>query len=182
MGDIEMPSASDPPEGEPAANEPILDRQGTPTPDIPERLELVEAVPELVLDDLIGGEDDEIPLEYELDEIIPELVVDDSLPGRVSGSKVVPRDLSTETEPLVLSERDVEESPGSPGETPRRPQLSKFRHLDQASGAPAGNATGTKGGAAENGSELGRIPLVRVRRGREGSRRVPYLGRLLSSF
>jgi len=33
---------------------------------------------------------------------------------------------------------------------------------------------------AEVGSELGRIPLVRVRR--EGSKRVPFLARLLSSF
>lgn len=57
--------------------------------------------------------------------------------------------------------------------------LSKFRQAD-ASADPGDS--GSDLDAAERGSALGRIPLVRVRRGGDGVKRIPYLARLLSSF
>ncbi len=61
--------------------------------------------------------------------------------------------------------------------------LSKFRNADQvaaqAAALPQSMPAKSEG---EGGNELGRIPLVRVRRERDGSKRVPYLARLLSSF
>jgi hypothetical protein len=62
---------------------------------------------------------------------------------------------------------------------PPAQQLSKFRN------APFDSSPKTGAGEAEDSSskgpsELGRIPLVRIRR--EGSKRVPFLSRLLSSF
>ncbi|MFK7894256.1 MAG: hypothetical protein AB8G23_00370 [Myxococcota bacterium] len=72
---------------------------------------------------------------------------------------------------------------GSPTEAPEQ-TLSKFRNADQtaaqAAALPQAKSPGSD--AAGSGNELGRIPLVRVRREREGSKRVPYLARLLSSF
>jgi hypothetical protein len=64
--------------------------------------------------------------------------------------------------------------------------LSRFRHSAVAKkkssrpvvAKPKRSDKKKEGGA----NTLGRIPLVRVRRGRDGSSRVPYLVRLLSSF
>ncbi|MCP4905522.1 MAG: hypothetical protein GY910_11130 [bacterium] len=61
---------------------------------------------------------------------------------------------------------------------PPQPLLTKFRHADEAPGESSGIGD-ESGSVAASGSQLGRIPLVRVRR---GTKRVPYLARLLSSF
>lgn len=61
---------------------------------------------------------------------------------------------------------------------PPAQQLSKFRNAPSDSSSTtedAGDESSNSGSSA-----LGRIPLVRVRR--EGSKRVPFLSRLLSSF
>lgn len=61
--------------------------------------------------------------------------------------------------------------------------LSKFRNAEhlaaQTAALPKSVAAKSEGDGA---NELGRIPLVRVRRERDGSKRVPFLARLLSSF
>lgn len=61
-------------------------------------------------------------------------------------------------------------------QAPPRPKLSKFRHVDEAVAA----TTSTPGIEESQPNELGRIPLVRVRK--EGAKRVTTIARLLSSF
>jgi len=63
--------------------------------------------------------------------------------------------------------------------------LSRFRNAevdDEQSGPPAAAEPNPPDKPKGGGSQLGRIPLVRTRRGREGGSRVPYRARLLSSF
>lgn len=101
---------------------------------------------------------------------VPELLLDDVAPLEVPEISL---DLEDELQPIATVAPP----------TPARQQLSKFRN---ASPASAGNPAAPKDGAdrgsskLEAGSELGRIPLVRVRR--DGTKRVPFLARLLSSF
>lgn len=101
---------------------------------------------------------------------VPELLLDDVAPLEVPEISL---DLEDELQPIATVAPP----------TPARQQLSKFRN---ASPASAGNPAAPKDGAdrgsskSETGSELGRIPLVRVRR--DGTKRVPFLARLLSSF
>jgi len=101
---------------------------------------------------------------------VPELLLDDVAPLEVPEISL---DLEDELQPIAIVAPP----------TPARQQLSKFRN---ASPSSAGNPAAAKDGAdrgsskLEAGSELGRIPLVRVRR--DGTKRVPFLARLLSSF
>ena len=60
--------------------------------------------------------------------------------------------------------------------------LSKFRSSEQAAAQAAALPKSKLKSEGDGGSALGRIPLVRIRRERDGSKRVPYLARLLSSF
>lgn len=65
-----------------------------------------------------------------------------------------------------------------PGEVvPPRAMLVKFRNSDSAVAENDEDTSDSKGN-----NQLGRIPLVRVRKERDGSKRIPYLARLLSSF
>lgn len=83
----------------------------------------------------------------------------------------------------------VPDSPAPPSPRPApaavlpRTLLSKFR---QADGVVASPEAGGRGASSEVGadrsSELARIPIVRVKRQRDGAKRVPLLARLLSSF
>jgi hypothetical protein len=100
---------------------------------------------------------------------VPELLLDDVAPLDLPEIALV---LEDELEPIVL-------------ETPplAREQLSKFRNATSASARNTvvqKDATAPSSRKTDGGSELGRIPLVRVRR--EGTKRVPFLARLLSSF
>jgi hypothetical protein len=102
---------------------------------------------------------------------VPELLLDDVAPLDLPEIALV---LEDELEPIVLE---------SPAPAPAREQLSKFRNTSSASGrntAVQKDTSGQPGSRTDGGSELGRIPLVRVRR--EGAKRVPFLARLLSSF
>jgi hypothetical protein len=102
---------------------------------------------------------------------VPELLLDDVAAVDLPEIALV---LEDELEPIVL------ESPVPP---PARQQLSKFRNASSASDrntAVQKDRSGQPSPRTEGGSELGRIPLVRVRR--EGAKRVPFLARLLSSF
>jgi hypothetical protein len=106
---------------------------------------------------------------------VPELLLDDVAPRELPEIFL---DLEDELEPIDLV---------VPPE-PARQRLSKFRN---ATPGPAKNTASPIDAAdqssprtfdpePEGGSELGRIPLVRVRRG--GTKRVPFLARLLASF
>lgn len=70
---------------------------------------------------------------------------------------------------------------GAGGSVPAAKRLSKFRHAEAASES-ADAARAAQNETTSGGEALGRIPLVRVKRGRDGSKRVPYLARLLSNF
>jgi hypothetical protein len=105
-----------------------------------------------------------------IDSTVPELLLDDVAAVDLPEISLV---LEDELEPIVL------EVPP----TPPRQSLSKFRDTTRPSAAkPAGTVgeTNQSSPKQESGSELGRIPIVRVRR--EGTKRVPFLARLLSSF
>ncbi len=66
--------------------------------------------------------------------------------------------------------------PLPPSQPVPKQQLSKFRNAPPPTAEKGGESAGSNSG----GSALGRIPLVRVKR--DGTKRVPYLARLLSSF
>jgi hypothetical protein len=169
MGELEMPSSPETQAAQAAGKETRLEPDSGPsfnnsiTP---------EPVAELVLDDVAAGDPLEISLDLEAD-LEPSSDFDDldlDL-DEVSHSEVL------ETTERVLPEPTSAE----PGPAPIQPQqqLSKFRNApgDTASGQTSGDGMVREG---SEGSPLGRIPIVRVRR--EGSKRVPYLARLLSSF
>jgi hypothetical protein len=130
----------------------------------------VDDPPEIELDDLALDEIGEISLELE-DAMSP--------PAATANPSA---SLSQTTEPLIPLERPVEPASNAVPQ-PARPRLSRFRQAEPepaARRASPANSMTSPNVDAEVGSELGRIPLVRVRR--EGSKRVPFLARLLSSF
>jgi hypothetical protein len=99
---------------------------------------------------------------------VPELLLDDVAPLDLPEIALV---LEDELEPIVL------EPP------PDREQLSKFRKTTSAAARNTvvrKDATDPSSSRTEGSSQLGRIPLVRVRR--QAAKRVPFLARLLSSF
>ena len=94
-----------------------------------------------------------------------------------------PPDESQTTQPLVATESPAPaakteglspQAPAQPEGLPPQQKLSKFRHADAA----VADENETTGG----GNQLGRIPLVKVRRGRDGSKKPSTLARLLASF
>jgi hypothetical protein len=104
------------------------------------------------------------------DSAVPELLLDDVAAVDLPEIALV---LEDELEPIVLEVPPV----------PPRQSLSRFRDTPPPAAAkPAVTlaATNPSSPKPESGSELGRIPIVRVRR--EGTKRVPFLARLLSSF
>lgn len=160
MGELEMPSSPETAAAQSAASDVILESDSGSafnTSIIP------EPVAELVLDDVAAAEPAEISLDLEAD-LEPLADFDDlelDLEELSMGE-------SAETTERVMPEEPHVDVPPAP--IPPEQQLSKFRSvpIDPDSADQA------------DGSALGRIPIVRVRR--EGSKRVPYLARLLSSF
>ncbi|MBC8187551.1 MAG: hypothetical protein H8E78_05000, partial [Proteobacteria bacterium] len=171
MGDFDMATLPRVVPSQPATSESILDPANSSSrveppgedPSLPE-------IPELVLDDVAVASEGEIP-EMSLDlEAAP-------IADEASSEEVSPK-----AEPVMPDALRVE-PPAAPAaleaaEVPAQTQLSKFRNrAPDASSEDSGEQTGSTTGG---GSELGRIPLVRIRR--EGPKRVPFLARLLSSF
>lgn len=103
-----------------------------------------------------------------LDAAVPELLLNDVAPSEL------PVELEADSEPLAAPAL-----PNPPGQ-----QLSKFRNASPVSNRdparPKAEADRASPSVEGGGSELGRIPLVRVRG--EGAKRVPILARLLASF
>jgi hypothetical protein len=122
--------------------------------------------PESTIDPLA----DSAPSISSLDTKVPELLLDDFAPLL---SPEIPLECEDELRPIA--------SVAPPA--PAHRQLSKFRNVASVS---AGNSavpkdvTDQSSPKIEGGSTIGRIPLVSV--SREGSKRVPFLARLLSSF
>jgi hypothetical protein len=122
--------------------------------------------------ELVGNSPDDSATSYSgLDATVPELLLDDVAPLE---SPEISLDLDNELQTSASGARPK----------PARQALSKFRN---ESPAPKENTAVPKDEPDEPGPEtvdpgstLGRIPLRRVRRG--GSKRVPFLARLLSSF
>ena len=97
------------------------------------------------------------------------------LPDRVAFAPTAPT--APAASPEVLLDDIAEIEPVEISLELEAPVLAKFRHADAAV-APADRDPGDTRG----GNPLGRIPLVRVRKERDGTKRTPYLARLLSSF
>ncbi len=181
MGELELPPAPRAVPAEPAASEPIrvAEEASNPAPLPPARPN----------EPSTPAPTAEAPEELVLEERVPEL--DLGVEGVVVASgdaTVPPPDVSQETQPMV--EPDEPDEPDEPHEpkvnalppqasanatekSPPEQKLSKFRHADEA--AESANET-------TSGNQLGRIPLVRVRRGGNGGKRPSTLARLLSSF
>lgn len=191
MGEIEMPPAPKAAPAEPAATESILPpakRLMDPQQEAEAAAaaaERAKAAPrELVLEDEAARPAvPEVTLDTPVEHDCAEIPLDEIAPGAAP-------DVSQATQPMVATEPEpAPEAPAqpAPGPTPSfdaQRKLSKFRAADAAvaadevATAPAGDDPNS--GAPSNA--LGRIPIVRVRKGRDGSRRVPYLARLLASF
>jgi hypothetical protein len=137
--------------------------------------------PEIELDDLALEEIAEISLDLE-----------DAMASSVSAANPG-ASLSQTTERLVPIQTPPEEVAAPATLPPKAPRLSRFRQADAvgaasnsgakktiATRAPKPSSKSEADSDSAAASELGRIPLVRVRR--EGSKRVPFLARLLSSF
>lgn len=195
MGELELPPAPRAVPAEPAARESIRfpdDRAAasplpparpttpsSPPPNVPAatppKAEAIAAGPP-VADELL------------LEERLPELdlgvegVVVQSAETRTDPAR--PPDVSPQIEPLdpsdsesVVRQEQTASATGGTRQAPAAPpqqKLSKFRHVDAALEGENVSANG--------GNQLGRIPLVRVRRERDGSKKPSTLARLLASF
>ncbi len=212
MGEIDMPPAPRAAPAEPAATESVLpparhlmdpvqeraaarvaaaERASAPLEELVlEKESPAPFVPEVTLDTPVEHDSAEIPL----DEVIAPSAPDVSqatqpmvapVPQPAARSRAGRKTAKVAEAAPAASPASAAEAPSAP-ESPSasRRKLSKFRAADAAVAAeevetaPAGDVTdsGTRANA------LGRIPIVRVRKGRDGSRRVPYLARLLASF
>jgi hypothetical protein len=156
MGNVEMPPPPKAAPPIPAATEPILDLTETVPTD--------EVVAELVLEDVAAAD----PLGPILDEVAP-LEISEPPAEETSLSEVTAQ---------MAAKPAPQKTKGTPRSAPPAPALSKFRQADAAT-TPAEAAESS---ASETTGQLGRVPLVRVRRGAESRKRIPYLARLLSSF
>ena len=124
-----------------------------------------------------------------LDDLVPEL--DLELEGVVVEGQTSPPPLEVtqETERLENAEPDTSSprkakrakgeaasgrSAPPPPQVPPRQTLSKFRHAEAT--------IEDENEVTNGGNQLGRIPLVRVRRGRDGAKKPSTLARLLASF
>jgi len=137
--------------------------------------EAATAPPEIELDDLALEVISEISLELED-------AMDTSLATANPGAS-----LSQTTERLIPVEPPIVPSSANTAKPqPPVPRLSRFRQESSVptpparANTPAPTVSPEVASEVAAGSELGRIPIVRVRR--EGSKRVPFLARLLSSF
>ena len=137
----------------------------------------VSEVPELLLDDLAALELEEISLELD-DELMPAAAEAEQTRADL--------EISQTTERLIpdgaMPERPAP-AKGVAEPMPTDQRLSKFRNepaVEAGVGAAGKRSSIDAEGMGDAGSELGRIPLVRVRR--EGTKRLPFLARLLSSF
>jgi hypothetical protein len=124
--------------------------------------------PLLELDDPLNDADD-LP-ELMLDEVAP---VPAPVPVASKASKPVAAapPASPQSVPSPVAAVADTANPVIPKST-----LSRFRNTETSTADASGSDQG------DSPSQLGRIPLVKVRRGRDGSKRVPFLARLLSSF
>lgn len=132
--------------------------------------ELEMPTPSVTAEPIIDSPADSATSASSLEAAVPELLLDDVAPLE---TPEVSLDLEVELQPIA----SVAPS------TSAGKQLSKFRNATRASaGKPAApkHATDPPSPKTDGGSTLGRIPLVRVRR--EGTKRVPFLARLLSNF
>lgn len=208
MGELDMPSVPKVATTEavvPEAAHELPPRPGSRSAEATEPIQAVEAFPELVLDDLAAGDEGEFDLDLDLDldleasasglaeianeQTAFELLVEAEPPAPDSAAKQAPvaarekaagRGRSRRRKPTVVPGRPEPEAPPV-DPVPSQPSLSKFRHLEPSAGRP-GEDVNEITASGEGGSALGRIPLVRVKRGRDGNRRVSSLARLLASF
>lgn len=187
-GEIELPPPPKAVTPRPGATDPVLE--------LDEPVDAAESpAPVLVLDDEISPPPAELSLDQEVAPEPPAVEAKSKAKAKKPAARKP--ELTPPTAPPVRGSEVAKPKkvaraakPAAPAAEPAPPPkpralppsaaqaatLSKFR---QAEPDPAASASG----AADAGNALGRIPLVRVRRGgNDAPKRVPYLARLLSSF
>ncbi len=210
MGELEMPTPSVERRIEAVDSDNahgLPPRPGSGAAEATEPIEVMEAFPELVLDDLAAGDEDQFHLDLDLDLDLDLEVSASDLAEEVNERTAF--ELLVEAKPPIAepagrpapaAAREKAAGHGGPRRKPRKrvapavqpgsarmdpvpsqPSLSKFRHLESSAGRSEKDVNETTS-SGDAGSALGRIPLVRVNRGRDGSRRVSMLARLLASF
>jgi hypothetical protein len=167
MGELEAPSSPETLAAQAAGQEPV------PESDSGSAFNnsiIPEPTTELALDDVVT--DDPLVISLDLEADLESITEFDELE----------LDELSMSESPETTERVSPDSPIADPEPVRnspQQQLSKFRTAPEDSGS--GESSGEESGPeVAEGSTLGRIPIIRVRR--EGSKHVPYLARLLSSF
>lgn len=166
MGEIEKPPAPKTVGPAPAATEPI--RALPPASASPSRAQSPMEADELVLEEVADLVLDE-PVETELEEI--------SLDEAVTASAQTARAALPSRQSVAAKQSSA------PKTVPARKTASSKQLTPPAVAAQAAEEEGDAPNSTGRGaSALGRIPLVRVRKGRDGSKRVPYLARLLANF
>jgi hypothetical protein len=177
MGEIEMPPSTRAVPPVPAATESIAKMSNPLMP--------FDSFEELVLEEVALGTTPEISLEREASQL-PAFPAEKRRLPKMKAPAPGSRDL-TELPPSLPASA-VQKTAALPGKrAPFKPsgspkqKLSRFRHVDEYVAADSEGATGFNE-MTEKASPLGRIPIVRIRRERDGKKRIPYLARLLSSF
>ena len=179
MGEIEMPPSprAVPPVTVPVATESIAKMSNPLMP--------FDSFEELVLEEVAPWTTPEISLEREASQLPAHPAEKRRLP-KMRAPALGGRDL-TELPPALPTSAvhktaalPGKRAPVQPSGSPKQ-KLSRFRHVDEYVAAASEGATGPNE-MTEKASPLGRIPIVRIRRERDGKKRIPYLARLLSSF
>jgi len=199
MGELELPPAPRVVPAEPAARESVRLSEERPSanplpparPTTPSSPPPNAPQPSLSTAAAESAEPSEAPAAAEelvLEERLPELdlgIEGVVVAGTDARAATAPSpDVSRQTEPVVPSDappvvlpEQAATASGDGESTPVAPpqqKLSKFRHADAAMDEENESTNG--------GNQLGRIPLVRVRRERDGSKKPSTLARLLASF
>ena len=165
MGEIEMPPAPKTVGPEPAASEPI--RELPPASASPSRAQSPMEADELVLEEVV-----DLVLDEPVDTKLEEISLDDAVKAPAQTARAA----------LPSQQSVAPEQSSAPKPVPARKTASAKQLTPPAVAAHEVKEGDAPNSAGSGASELGRIPLVRVRKGRDVSKRVPYLARLLAIF
>ncbi|HIF95224.1 MAG TPA: hypothetical protein EYQ60_19185 [Myxococcales bacterium] len=175
MGELELPSAPQAIPSQPATSQSILE------PPLHSALPKLSATDPAALLDVNESASASALAESSTsgssaDVDAPELLLDDV--AAEDPNEIALDEISATQPDASQAPNPTQANPPVEAVVPPAQQLSKFRNAPSDSSSTtedAGDESSNSGSSA-----LGRIPLVRVRR--EGSKRVPFLSRLLSSF
>jgi hypothetical protein len=107
------------------------------------------------------------------------------IPPALAEKSALPALRPSESQPTqpIMATLPVDSPPAaSAPESALTQTLSKFRQVAEAVAAEEVEEGDAPNSTSRGANELGRIPLVRVRKGRDGPNCVSYLARLLANF